>query len=171
MSLYFPTGLNLDDTQSPMEILQEAKSDWETESDGVLSLVLQTAKSQNNNDVVIVHAKHLPSNRTTSLLTVIYRPGTPYPVTIQPKEDELPKFLRKSYYEPGFSSGGLRVMTTEGQTITNEWVADTPSEFRMNLSKAFNLGVVKSEVLNLISGTPEDSPETPDASEPQDEKD
>jgi hypothetical protein len=157
MSSYFPSGLKLDDTQSPIEILQEAQRDWEAQSGGLLTLILQTAKSKSDNDLILVHVKHIPSSRTVSLFSVVYRPGNPYPATIQPREDELPKFLRKSYYEPGFDAGFLLSAATkvQGKTVTNQWVSETPSEFRRNLTDAFNLGIVKSEVLNLVCKTPE----------------
>ena len=35
--------------------------------------------------------------------------------------------------------------------MKNEWVAETPGEFRNKLREAFNLGIVKSEVLSLFS--------------------
>ena len=172
MSKFFPIGLKLDDTQSPMEILQVAQHDWETESDGLLTLVLQATKSKSDNDMILVHAKHLPSNRTVSLFSVIYRPGNSYPVTIQPRDEEMPKFLRKSYDEPGLRSLGVlaAAATIQGQTVTNKWVSETPSEFRSKLFDVFNLGLVKSEVLNLVCVTPEAGNEEPSLSELQVDK-
>ncbi|QDU86656.1 hypothetical protein Pla175_00060 [Pirellulimonas nuda] len=155
MSDFWPSGLDLGDTHCPMDILREAQSDWETNSNGMLALLLQRAKSKTENDMVIVHVKHVRSNRTGSLFSVVHRPNAPYPVTIFPKDAELPKFLRKSYYEPpvdvfgGISSSVLGV--TKGKNVENEWVADTPAEFRQNLRDVFNLGVVKSVVLNLFA--------------------
>lgn len=151
---FWPRGLELNDTQSPMEVLQEAQRDWESNSNRLMTLVLQSAKSQSGNDMTIVHAKHLPSNRTASLFAVVYRPANPYPATIQPKGDELPDLLKKSYYQPGSDPFGSSViprglLKTEGRTVTNQWVSDTPSEFREKLMEVFNLGIIKSEVLNL----------------------
>jgi hypothetical protein len=37
--------------------------------------------------------------------------------------------------------------------VVNQWVSDTPSEFRKKLSEAFNLGIIKREILNLASST------------------
>lgn len=37
------------------------------------------------------------------------------------------------------------------QVVNNKWVADTPSEFRERLEEVFNLGVVKSAILNLLA--------------------
>ena len=172
MSKYFPVGLKLDDRQTPMEILQDAQSDWEAESDGLVTLILQTAKSKSDDDMILVHAKHVPSNRTVSLFSLVYRPGNPYPVRIQPKDDELPKFLRKSYHEPGFANalGIAAAANIQGRTVTNEWVSETPSEFRNKLSEVFNLGIVKSEVLNLVVGTSEGCSTDLAPSEPTEEK-
>lgn len=38
----------------------------------------------------------------------------------------------------------------------NPWVSDTPSEFRKKLIEAFNLGSVKTKILNLASSTSDD---------------
>lgn len=172
MSKYFPVGLKLDDTQTPMEILQDARIDWETESNGLVTLILQTAKSKGDDDMILVHAKHVPSNRTVSLFSLVYRPGNPYPVRIQTKDDELPKFLRKSYYEPGFAGvlGIAAAASVQGRTVTNEWVSETPSEFRNKLSEVFNLGIVKSEVLNLVAGSATAGSKDAAPDEPQEEK-
>ena len=154
MADFWPSGLELTDSQSPIEILQEAQRDWESSSGGVMALVLQSAESDSGNDMIIVHAKHLPSNRTASLFSVVFRPANPYPVTIQPKDDELPDFLKKSYYVPGHDPVGSLLArsslpSVEGRTVTNQWVSDTPSEFREKLREVFNLGLARSEVVNL----------------------
>jgi len=171
MNRYWPAGLELNDTQSPMEILEAAKADWEAGSDGRLTLVLQKTISQNNNEMIIVHAKHISTNRTSSLFSVVHRPGSPYPVTIQPRDSDIPNFLRKEYYQagtPSFSalSGSLSVTRalegTPGRTIQNRWVSEKPSEFRLKLEEAFNLGVVTTEILNLVSHTAPAVDETTD---------
>jgi hypothetical protein len=154
MSNFWPTDIQLNDTQSPREILKAAQEDWQENSNGVMELVLQDAKSKSGNSMIIVHAKHVTSNRTATLFSIISRPNHPYPVTIQPKDEDLPDFLKKSYHEPG-SSGFVGITAglygTQGKTVSNEWVSDTPPEFRQKLAKAFNLGIIKSEILNLAS--------------------
>ncbi|MGD0384459.1 MAG: hypothetical protein ABSA77_13140, partial [Thermoguttaceae bacterium] len=100
MTDFWPNGLELSDTQSPMDILYDARRNWESESKGLLTLILQTAKSKSKNDMIIVHAKHVPSDRTASLFSVVCRPGAPYPARIQPRDDAVPDFFKKSYYEP-----------------------------------------------------------------------
>lgn len=38
-----------------------------------------------------------------------------------------------------------------GQPVLNPWVCDTPAEFRKKLEEAFNLSVIKTKILNLVS--------------------
>jgi len=166
MTSYWPSGLELKDTQSPLEILQEAKKEWEANSAGALTLVFQSTKSESGNEMIIVHAKHLPSERTATLLSVLHRETSPYPATIDPRDVDLPNFLKKSYYRPAIHTALGQVLNpvkiqTDGYTVTNEWVSDTPAEFRKNLQLAFNLGTVKSEILNLACGVT-----TPDTNVP-----
>jgi hypothetical protein len=168
MSNFWPKGIEISDTQSPMQILETAQEEWVNNSNGVMTLRLQGTKSESGNDMIIVHAKHVPSNRTITLFSVIYRPNTPYPATIQPKEDELPNYLKKSYYPNTFSERQSRLkeemrkvsiietsklaeVYREEQKVNNIWVSDDPSEFREKLEKVFNLGIVKADILNLLS--------------------
>lgn len=154
MSTFWPDGLELTDTQSPREILSVAKENWQQNSSGVMDLVLQDAASETGNSIIVVHAKHIPSNRTATLLSVVHRDGQPYPVTIEPKDEDLPSFLRKSYYEPNRLSLfeiNKQITGLTGETVSNPWVSDTPMEFRKKLADAFNLGVVKGKLLNLAS--------------------
>lgn len=154
MSNFWPKGLELTDTESPKQILETAQREWKSESGGTLTLVFQETKSESGNDMIIVHAKHVPSNRTVTLFSVIYRPNTPYPATIQPKDDVLPNYLKKSYYKPGTIDStltGSGVLNFQGHQVTNDWVSDAPAEFRRKLEEVFNLGIVKSEILSLVS--------------------
>jgi len=152
MSMFWPAGLDLRDTQSPIEILGFTQEEWSANSDGFLALVFQTAKSRSGNDMIIVHAKHIPSNRTAELFSIAHRLDTPYPVAIQPNEYELPKSLKKKYYQENEHEYEMRDHEPDaGYTVENPWVADTPSELRLLLEKAFNLGSVKSVILNLVS--------------------
>lgn len=168
MTSYWPSNLELSDTAAPMDILRDASEDWKVNSQGLLELVIQIAQSKSGNDMILVHAKHIPSNRTASLLSVVMRPNNPYPARIQPKEDELPNFFKKTYVKSGHdaSSQGiesaLRSMQGFQLTETNQWVAETPSEFRAKLADALNLGALKSIVLNLVAR--DTQPETDDES-------
>ncbi len=170
MSSFWPEGLSVSDVQSPYEILEIAREEWETISDGVLTLVLQRSESEDGNAIITVHAKHIPTNRTAALFSVIHRLKEPYPVIIKPKkEKDIPRFLKKSYYidrhslsladdlaaETAKKSMEIKTGVTrkkrEREIVTNKWVSDTPSEFRENLADAFNLSGVKAIVLNLTS--------------------
>lgn len=162
MSSFWPEGLSVSDVRVPYEILEAAREEWETASNGVLTLVLQKSESEDGIETITVHAKHIPSNRTVTLFSVIHRQKEFYPVTIQPREKEkLPSILKKSYYQPKSQGIGIglgvvmkatqREEKTVTKKFTNKWVSDTPSEFTEKLTEAFNLSVVKSAVLNLAS--------------------
>ncbi len=170
MSSFWPNGVELSDTQSPKDILNTAQEEWKTASNGILELVLQDAESESGNSMIIVHAKNVTSNRTATLFSIVHQPKKPYPVTIQPEKEDLPTFLKKSYYEPSsLTALGVRLtpldadpfrrrlalenmqMLENMKPVVNQWVSDTPPEFRTKLSEAFNLGIVKREILNLTS--------------------
>jgi hypothetical protein len=167
MSSFWPDGIELSDTQSPKDILNTAKEEWLTVSDGVLELVLQDAKSESGNFMIIVHAKHVRSKRTATLFSIVHEPEKPYPVRIQPEEENIPDSLKKSYYKKSTAASSFGSLadnliasgpiSLDGRTrkdmslVTNPWVSDTPSEFRKKLSEVFNLGLVKREILNLAS--------------------
>jgi hypothetical protein len=156
MSSFCPDGFELSDTQSPRDILNTAKEDWQTNSDGIMDLVLQDTESESGNSMIIVRAKHVVNKRTAILFSIVHQPEKPYPVTIEPKGEKLPTFLQKSYYEtiPQFQQALVGVIGERYQSpkqVVNRWVSDTPSEFRKKLTEAFNLGIVKREILNLAS--------------------
>jgi hypothetical protein len=163
MSSFWPEGLEISDIQSPRDILNTANEEWLKNSNGILELVLQDAESKSGNSMIIVHAKHVVNNRTSQLFSIVYQPGKPYPVTIQPEKEELPDFLKKSVEKQnvqgefglkGISNLSLLTEIQKGQRfVFNHWVSDTPSEFRTKLSEAFNLGIIKREILNLASST------------------
>lgn len=150
MSNFWPSGIDLSDTQSPREILEVAKEDWYKGSEGVMELVLQDSESESGYPMIIVHAKHVPGNRTSRLLSVVHQLNNPYPVLIQPETENLPNSLKKSYYRPGLDASAVAAITgMRERTVSNPWVSDTPSEFRKSLAEAFNLGDVKGKILNL----------------------
>lgn len=159
MSSFWPAGIELSDTQSPREILEAAKEDWQTSSDGIMDLILQDTESQSGNSMIVVHAKHVVSRRTATLFSVIHRFEQPYPATIEIKGEDLPTFLKKFYYKPSstenFLSMSIGTIDKMGRTVSNKWVSDTPPEFRKKLTDAFNLGAVKGEILNLASAAKE----------------
>jgi hypothetical protein len=166
MSTFWPEGIELKDTQSPREILKTAQDDWQKSSDGVMGLVLQDAESKSGNSMIIVHAKHISSNRTATLFSIVHRPNCPYPATIQPEEENMPEFLKKTYLNPDvrsafdqqYRTGKLEItgkLDISQTFLTNQWVSETPVEFRKKLAEAFNLGSIKSTVLNLVSSSSE----------------
>ena len=150
MSSFWPTGLDLSDTSTPLEVLQEARADWEESSDGTLSLMFREAESEEGADLIYVYALHAPSKRTKELLRVAHRKGQPYPLTITLGMGPLPRYLRRSVENPlSYIMGS----TSSSRTSTNPWVCDTPREFRDKLAKALNQGQVVAELQSLISGS------------------
>lgn len=154
MPSYWPSGLELSDTASPMNILLDACNEWKTNSEGLLDLVMQTGQSNSGNDMIFVHVKHIPTNRTASLLSIVMRPGLPYPARLQPFEEDLPNIFKKEYPKRdsrfGISAASQALKTLESFEV-NQWVAETPSEFRSKLAEAFNLGSTKSIILSLLA--------------------
>lgn len=151
MSNFWPSGLDLNDTQSPRDILKVAQEDWFTSSNGLIELVLQDAMSKSDNSMIIVHAKHVASNRTSTLFSVVHRPNNPYPVTIQLDDENLPDFLKKSYPHPSATSAVRAMIGVTDAVVSNPSVSDTPAEFRRKLTETFNLGSIKSKILNLVA--------------------
>ena len=156
MSDFWPDDLELEDNRSPWEILEEAHADWEEHSGGRLNLVLQATESVSGNDMIVVHAKFEPSGRTAELFTVVHRPGSPYPARIQPKDD-LPDVFKKSYRVANKTMGALAMTIGAERDVVNEWVADTPAEFRSKLREVLNLGSTKSEIVSLAATRPPDA--------------
>ncbi len=154
MSNFWPSGLELSDTQSPMEVLESAQNDWVVKGEGVMALILQKTVSTDGYDMIVIHANHIPTNRTVTLFTVVHRPDTPYPATIQLKDDDLPDFLKKSYYQSGTAHLGSVISEIQGREVTNRWVSNTPSEFRAKLIEVFNLGLVKTAIVSLLTNAP-----------------
>lgn len=159
MSSYWPRELSLDDAATPLQILEEAEIDWFNSSGGLIALVVQVFLDEVEQvQETIVHAKHSPTNRTSTLLSVKHRPDNPYPVRIYPRGDDIPDSLKKTYRKSNFASLAAAVgggISPEGKTVKNPWVADTPAEFRVQLAKALSLGEVKSAIVNLTAATAE----------------
>lgn len=152
MSGFWPAGIDLMDTASPLEILITAQNEWEKSSGGKLTLAFQEAHTESGHAMIIVHAKFIPGNRTATFFSVVHRLKAPYPVLIQPDEENLPDFLKKNYRTVGIGEIGTRAFY--GREIENKWVSDTPKEFRSKLKDVLNLGSVKSVVLSLLAHSP-----------------
>lgn len=152
MTDFWPAGIELDDTETPMQILESARETWLERSAGELSLALQDTETTDGDRMIVVHAQHVESKRTVTLFSVIHRPEAPYPAKIQPRDDALPDFLRKHYYKPGIGDIAANFSST-GKMIENQWVCETPVEFRRELKGVFNLGMLKAEILSLVSSS------------------
>ncbi len=103
-------------TVMPKEILEN----WRFVDDNI-RLVLQDTTSESGNSMIIVHAKHVPSNRTSRLFTIKCHPSYPYPISIYMEIDRT-------------------VCTTFNEC-----------RFRENLAKMFNLPIIKDKILDLAT--------------------
>ena len=78
---FWPGGISIEDTISPLKLLDQAREDWETKSNGLLTLVLQ--ESSGDKEGIVVHAKNVISKRTATLFTVNFPEGwNEYPAFI-----------------------------------------------------------------------------------------
>jgi hypothetical protein len=166
---FFPEGIELSSILSPSEILEEARREWEVDSNGLLLLRISQVLIESEEETILdVYIVHSPSKRMAKVLSLAHRPNQPYPIEIRPESFNIPKYLKKSYEiqtrrSPSssvFSSLVDQMRALERtlpevitKTITNEWVCDTPAEFREKLEKVFNLGVIKSTINNIIAGS------------------
>lgn len=149
MSIFWPSDINIQDTEPPIKILKGAKNDWEENSKGNLTLLFDKSTDETTTNIT-VYAEHTSSKKTATLFSIMHRSQNPYPVTIKPVYIDLPNHLKKSYYEPGITE----VVTDygfKGRTVENKWVSDTPSEFRSKLSDVFKLGGIKHIILSLVT--------------------
>lgn len=151
MSNFWPSDLNLKDTSSPSEIITEASKEWHTRSQGQLVLQAEPYETDEGDEALTVFVQHIPTSRAISLFTVNYRANHPYPARFFPKGDELPNYLKKSYKSRSLLSTVSLDNLSTGQQIQNEWVCDTPTEFRENLKKIINLGSIRSRIVSLLS--------------------
>lgn len=151
MSSFWPSGIDLSKIQSPRQVLKVAQQDWHNDSGGVMELLLQDTVSQTGDTKIIVHAKHVPSNRTTRLLAVVHQPCEPYPVTIELESRKLPNFLKRNYRQPSQTEIIAGMIGTTDKTISNPWVSNTPNEFEQKLKEAMNQDFVRSQIANLLA--------------------
>ena len=159
MAKYFPRDINISDISPPLAILRDAQSEWEEATGGALALDIDVGISDKGLSLISVRAVRRANDRSATLFRVTHRQDNPYPAAVIPEGEDLPTPLRKTYFQRGFPSlGGINaavlastMMNSEGKMSTNEWVADTPAEFRELLEKALTRGYAKGVILNLIA--------------------
>ena len=154
MSDFWPDDLELEDTSSPREILEEARAEWEERSGGRLTLVFQDlgAQPDGESERTVVHAKDVPTRRTAELFTVVHQRDSPYPAALEPRRQDLPNVLRRRYYVPGEDDDEPDFY--RGYWKDNESVAESPGEFRTKLREVLNMGATKSRVISLAATRP-----------------
>lgn len=153
MTDFWPKDLEISQNgRSPEAILQDAQRDFETKSQGLVELALHPSVSTRGNTYTQVYARHNPSGRTSTLFAVVHRPEKPYPVRLQPNDQDLPDGFRKKYtryFDETFKIAASMRFGPEPETVENPWVATSPNEFQRLLRRIFNTEFVKSEIVNL----------------------
>lgn len=175
---FFPHDLEIVNVQSPLDILSEAKNEWDAEGQGVIKLLVVEGRSTipaTTPDIVYacirVYAQHIPTERIEHLLTVIHVCDKPYPARIELVKEDIPANLRKERFVPARSGGLLSSdlfktlnEAAPAHTVSEEWVCQSPGEFRKQLAKALTRGSVKSAITNIIAAsTKETDPSSPSA--------
>ena len=164
---FFPHDLEIANVQSPLDILSEAKNEWDTEGQGVITLLVDEGRSTESDIVyalIRVYAQHIPTERIENLLTVIHVCDKPYPARINLAKEDIPSVLRKERLVPvknaGLMAAGLLQTLSEAipaHTVSEEWVCQSPGEFRKQLAKALTRGSVKSAITNIIAASSKDT--------------
>ena len=164
---FFPRDLEIVNVQSPLDILSEAKNEWDAEGQGVITLLVVEGRSTTPDIVyacIRVYAQHIPTERIEYLLTVIHVCDKPYPARIELVKEDIPANLRKERFVPAMRGGLVssdffeRVnKAAPAHTVSEEWVCQSPGEFRKQLAKALTRGSVKSAITNIIAASTTDT--------------
>jgi hypothetical protein len=156
---FFPSDLEIANLQSPLDILSEAKLEWDSKGQGIISLLVDEGHSTFGSDsqfvMIHVYALHIPSQRLARLLTVVHVTEKPYPARIDPEKEDIPDYLRKESAGPVSPPPQAFIETIRASVSqykrVDEWVCESPDEFRRQLVKALNLGSVKATVTNIVT--------------------
>ena len=161
---FFPSDFEVINAQAPLCILSEAKNEWDAKGKGVVTLLIDEGSPaslvDDDTDMTFIHVylTHIPTGRVENLLTVIHANGKPYPARINPEKEDTPHYLRKQRIvpakKPGLISASILQSLSEAipaHTVTEEWVCESPDDFRKQLAKALTLGRVKSAITNIIA--------------------
>ena len=164
---FFPSNLEIVNVQSPLDILSEAKDEWDAEGQGVITLLVDDGRSTKSDVVyafIRVYALHIPTERVENLLTVVHVCDKPYPARIELEKEDTPAYLRKERYVPARKAGLMNSdifqalnKTIPAHTVYEEWVCQSPDEFRKQLAKALTRGSVKSAITNIIAASTKDT--------------
>ncbi len=156
---FFPSDLEITNLQSPLDILSEAKLEWDSKGQGIISLLVDEGRSTSGSDstsvIIHVYALHIPSQRLARLLTIFHVTEKPYPARINPEKEDIPDYLRKERIGASSRSSlaaieSFRVSMSQNTSV-DEWVCESPDEFRRQLVKALNRGSVKAAVTNIVT--------------------
>ncbi|MFN9610547.1 MAG: hypothetical protein ACK546_00080 [bacterium] len=164
---FFPHDIEIANLESPLDILSEAKLEWDSEGQGIISLLVDEGQSTSKDGttfaLIHVFVVHIPSQRVAGLLTVFHVSGKPYPARIKPERHDVPDFLRKERAVPPRPTdlSKQHVLSSfasmaPAHTVVEEWVCESPSEFRKQLAKALTQGSVKYTITSIVAASGND---------------
>jgi hypothetical protein len=153
----WPTDLHTDDVRTPTEILVEQAQLLEKETKGVLQGRVTEPEVEGRKILAFeVVAPRIPV--TTRLFEVQQSPQLEYPVAIIPPNVAIPDYLKREVYRPSGMEAVLAGPVVAGRMETNEWVADTPLEFRKKLEKLLSSSGVKAILYSLLARSKRTNP-------------
>ena len=139
--------LRVENVRSPRKILDQAAQDLHTMN----GLLVAIEESRLTDRVVLRFvAKNETSNRSLGIFEVSHGLEYSYPVRIDPPDQQLPDFLKRKRYIP-VPGDSIRSTNIEGQTVVNEWICTSPSEFQKKLEELAGNSVVKARILSLVA--------------------
>lgn len=117
---FWPEGISVENTSSPMEILEQAREEWETKSDGLLTLVLKKEVAADSFKIN-VHAKNTVSGLTSELFDVGLHEENGYPAFLGGPLVSPRDFERK--LSSRFQEGFIKL------TISNLLISEVKDQF------------------------------------------
>lgn len=159
---FWPGDITPENISAPNEVLYRAAEELEAQT-GTLKATLSERIADERVTVEFL-ITNVASGACLGLFETSYRAASPYPLAITPPKYELPDYLKRERFVPGFPGLGAmatlasfehmhRVLNepTPGRTVTNDWVCATPAEFEEKLESLFETDEVKSLLVGLLA--------------------
>lgn len=149
-----PNDVFLEGIESPKDILDEVCRDINSRNSSIEALVKTRLLADRLvlSFIILSHKK----GSSFTLFDAAHRKNLEYPVAIDPPENDVPEFLRRTKIRRGIPSLGKIhapnwLEGTPDKVVENKWVAATPEEFRTKLETLFRLDHVKATIISLQS--------------------
>lgn len=149
----WPDDIRTEGMLPPEEILRQQAEHLEKRTNGLL--IADVLRTETADRVILGFEVYAPRiNSRVRLFGAQHRAEDDYPVAIEPPKDDLPAFLKESYYRPGTvesAAAAVGNLGLTGHVVKNEWIADSPMEFTEKVGRVLALPAVKARVVSLIS--------------------